>query len=444
MLRFVTWCRMRRWFRSGRRYRCGPTVFFCSVAVVSFLLAGLSLAYTFRHQLFEMFVKCEDLESLTYITDYCQAYRDGLITGSLCQPLCDSRQVRFSECTDFHAGKRVSIMSCSDFCVPGQSVAAILKFPNANSSTVLSNHPESFPYDQETADFHQHMGEVIHNMLKWELGFVPFPSKTNLTRLMWEREVSRYSGSIASQHTAFRTLMMLMDQSEYRMVKALEGSGVVPRIYGTCGPMYLQESCPPGLLDEATLSFREAPSQRVPWGQKAIVLLQLLQLILRLEQDFPQVLHLCDVKGSNFGVCADGSVKLIDADSVFFDSRMMETFHTSQCRTHDDCHFFDCGGWCQTDASRCYMVITNNNLQTLCRDVLSSQLPRVFGGGSLFHNAPPSVAPRLEAVLQQCLDHRSEEKGQWGQIPVNKPPLSLLTTMTRLLEKSLADMDHGL
>ncbi|KAL8559434.1 hypothetical protein ACOMHN_045231 [Nucella lapillus] len=442
MRRWNRWCALRqclclRW----RRKKCSLIFFFFVFGGVLLILSLISFGYAFRHQLFDIFMKCEDENSLVYIDDYCQAYRQGQITGSLCRPLCESRQVQFQSCTNFHAGKRVSIMSCSDFCVPGQTVSAVLKYPNDNISVVLSDHPESFPEESEASSFYLYTGNMIRDALKLEVGFVPFPLEANLTEIMWERGSHKYTDSTQAKRAAFRSIMMVIDQSEYKMVKALESSDVVPQIYGTCGAMYLQESCPPAVLDDAAASYVDPKHVPVPWEQKATTIIQLLDLIRRLEQQFPQVLHLCDVKETNFGVCADGSMKVIDADSVFFEGPMMETLQSSECQTHEDCNFFDCGGWCQTEAGKCYSAITNNNLQTVCRDVLTSEIPRVLGGGSIFSSAPASIAPKLQTLLDECLTQSSVEQ---GHIPVHKPALSLLTRLTKLLLLSFSQMDGNL
>ena len=250
-------------------------------------------------------------------------------------------------------------------------MAAVLKSSNRNFSFELSSHPDILPEEVQSENFIHFTSDVIEKMLLWELGFVPFSSETDMVEVMWEKNYAKFTGSSREKRVAYRTMMMLLDQTEYKAVKALESSGVVPHIYGTCGPLYLQESCPPGLLDVPVISLIKDTSQPAPatWQQKATAVIQLLQLIQQLEQDFSEVLHLCDVKGSNFGVCTDGTVKVIDADSMFFHTRMMETFNTSGCKEHGDCNFFDCGGWCQVDTGHCYTVITNNNLQVnLCNN----------------------------------------------------------------------------
>ena len=74
-------------------------------------------------------------------------------------------------------------------------------------------------------------------------------------------------------------------------------------------------------------------------------------------------------------------------------------------------------------------------LQTVCRDVLTGSLPSLVDWGSLFSDAPASIAPKLNAALQECLKQTSVDH----EIPMYKPPLSVLTKLIRLLLQSLAE-----
>ncbi|KAK7114442.1 divergent protein kinase domain 1C-like [Littorina saxatilis] len=431
---------MLRWLRRRICQRCffllrriGVVAFFCGLGTICLLASIICLVYTFRSQLFDSLIKCSDKESNIYIDDFCQLYRQGEITGSLCHPLCQTGQVKFSACTNFHGGKQVQMMKCNDFCQQGRTISSALKSPNHNISRILSDHPGLLPTDAESSNFKNYMNEALRERVRLELGFDPIPPDTDVLKLMWEEDYEQFLGTSENRTAAYRTIMMLMEQTEYLLGKVLYGSGVVPRLYGTCGPLYLQESCPPGLLDRYIISVARTTPAPVSWQQEASTGIKLLKLIKQLEEDFPQVLHSCDVKGSNFGVCDDGSVRIIDADNLFFHKQMMDIFNRSTCKTHSDCNFFDCGGWCYVDSGTCWKGITNNNLQTMCRDVLKHPYMGLFNWGEMLSDAPASIAGKLSAAVEECVSsHTSEENG----IPVNKPPLSVLAKIMQLLMQS--------
>ena len=76
-------------------------------------------------------------------------------------------------------------------------------------------------------------------------------------------------------------------------------------------------------------------------------------------------------------------------------------------------------------------------LQTVCRDVLTGKLPHLVNWGALLSDAPASVASKLNAALEECLEQTSVEY----EIPIYKPPVSLLTKLIRLLMQSVAEED---
>jgi hypothetical protein len=189
--------------------------------------------------------KCTFISNEFYLQ--CQLYKEGKINGSLCQSLCVSGRVKFSACTDFHGGKRVNIMNCSGYCVKGKTVSAVLKSPDSDNWEHLRIIPDIRPDDLQSENVttvEKYIDVEIRKRLEWEFGFVPFSSDTDATRVMWERDSEEFMRTHHDKLVAFKTVLLLLDQSEYKAVKALENSGVVPQIYGTCGPLYLQVGDP--------------------------------------------------------------------------------------------------------------------------------------------------------------------------------------------------------
>ncbi|KAK7481664.1 hypothetical protein BaRGS_00027037 [Batillaria attramentaria] len=436
------WMRMCR-LRCGRLCRrrgWGKVVGLCVAGFIFGLMALVSFGYYFRHQLFDTFVKCTDKDSRRFIDDFCGLYKQGVITGSLCRPLCETGEVKFDRCTNFHAGKEVHLMNCTNFCRPQQTIPAVLKSSKINATMVLKDHPNVDMGDDITTMLKHQIRQLVVS----DLGFLPFDT-SDAIRVMWDEGFDQYLSDPVQKNAAYRTIMMLMDQPEYKMVKSLKHSNVVPRIYGTCGPMFLEESCPSGPLDvqlsyfSRTKPFPTSSSSSAQWREKASVAIGLLELLDHFERDFPQPLHLCDVKGSNFGMCVDGVVKMIDMDSVFFNTTMYNIFNLSTCKTHDDCNFFDCRGWCDVATGKCYSIRTNNNLQLVCDDVLTGPLPAVFDAGGLLSAAPASVAKELHAALDECIVQTGVEKG----VPVYKPPPAIQRKIIRLLQHSIAHLDSS-
>lgn len=251
------------------------------------------------------------------------------------------------------------MMLCDDFCLHDRVIESVLKTSTKNISSIYSR-PDIFT-SIEDQYFLKLTRDMILETTK-QVGFVPFVWEGAI-EFMWEQNYYHYLNSLSSMNAMFRTITLLMEEDEYKIIKVLESSGLVSKMYGTCGPLYLQESCPPGILETEFSFLTEGRSSYPSWPDRSAAAVRLLQLVPILEKTFTEPLQLCDVKGGNFGICADNTVRVIDVDSVFFDTALMKTFNYSKCRTHEECNFFDCKGVCNAEHQQCYTMKANNNLQ---------------------------------------------------------------------------------
>ena len=168
------------------------------------------------------------------------------------------------------------------------------------------------------------------------------------------------------QEAAMRSLWKLLFQDEYLLYRHLNGLNILPNLYGSCGGIYLVESAEPGRISGSPLDYLMVTKH--DWNQRAGIALKLLKYLEDIEQ-LPEPLHFCDVTVSNFGLAADGTIRAIDVDTTFLDSKLNERFvadnfgQESNCTKHTDCGFGDCLGWCNYETGYCHSRRSNNNLQ---------------------------------------------------------------------------------
>jgi hypothetical protein len=101
------------------------------------------------------------------------------------------------------------------------------------------------------------------------------------------------------------------------------------------------------------------------WRKRVDIALGILDISSSLDIDFHEPLHFCDIKEENFGINSNNQVKILDTDSLFFDTSMMKDLADPKCKAHDDCDFFDCRGWCDVNTHQCVAKRTNNNIQVI-------------------------------------------------------------------------------
>ena len=186
-----------------------------------------------------------------------------------------------------------------------------------------------------------------------------------LVNKMWTRDLSKFVQRNAKDPErllgAYQSYYSLIQQDEYLFVKYFQNSKHIPQIYGSCGHFYAMEYLPPGkLLSPKIVKDKEFFSF---WKDRAEIALSLLDLVESFQSDFHHELHICDVKGENFGQGEDGLVKLIDTDAAFFEPKLKELLENEVCDSHSDCDFFDCKGYCDPKRQMCLNLRINSNLQ---------------------------------------------------------------------------------
>ncbi|KAL8594588.1 hypothetical protein ACOMHN_002143 [Nucella lapillus] len=177
---------------------------------------------------------------------HCRMYRDNVITGDLCSPLCDLGHICDATSTYGNAHKEVMVTRChGGFC--GQAQQAILKhdevyatatdgydkFYSAVNATVL----------EATDTWTESLKTLLHRHL-------PNSSSTDTFLLEMLQEWSAAFTGNVSAHALYASLTQLFRQKEYVLFQAYRNTGVFPKVYGTCGPLYLVEFCDPVLKQD--------------------------------------------------------------------------------------------------------------------------------------------------------------------------------------------------
>ncbi|KAK7476957.1 hypothetical protein BaRGS_00031816 [Batillaria attramentaria] len=176
---------------------------------------------------------------------HCQMYHNNLITGSLCAALCDERAICDVRKVHGNAHKEVMVTKCQGFCRQGQSVQAFLKHDEISATE--SDYKEEY---SKRNDSSSHVTEeTFITLLKKHLpikSLQAFDSNAFLD-ILWDDKVSevlkRERAQNAFTSSVYNTLLFLLRQKEYVLFRAFQNSGVFPMVYGTCGPLYLVESC---------------------------------------------------------------------------------------------------------------------------------------------------------------------------------------------------------
>ena len=363
-----------------------------------------------------------------------------LVTGNLCNSLCNSKnEFRFLEDYKLVGCYRNGIEENQGY----QDRYAEVEFKtvlvyelvtksgksNKASKIVLKSRHKSF-YDFDTHIDYDFKEKSIYEQLKFLITLIQttiqsnFGVKVNNDMIDWlagylKNETQKYDNSMKDifyyvkllgthnfeyfekalksnnkqQMAVFITnLAVLINQEEYLFYRYFQTKRNTLDVLGTCGNFYAVE-------------FAESLSTSVGQmnnNERKSLALKFLDMIASLDSDYladsvPKTkMQLCDVKLDNFGLGQGGELRIIDTDMLHPDSYM---FTTKYCDRHDDCHFFDCKSYCESN--HCLLKRINNNLQTLCEKIFSNPYIQT---DALFSNIQldKDNEQKLKSILKQC------------------------------------------
>ncbi|KAK3086259.1 hypothetical protein FSP39_015868 [Pinctada imbricata] len=240
------------------------------------------------------------------------------------------------------------------------------------------------------------------------------------------------SENFSHQDTTVATLLSgwrLVEQNEYLFTKSHQHVSYYPKIYGTCGSFYLTEYVPPDLSYFPNFLI----TKEVSWNMRVTVAMEILNITESMDKNFHEPLHFCDVKVWNYGISPVGEVKVIDTDSMYYESDLTDTMGKLNCTSHEHCDFNDCHGFCVLTTGKCRPQRTNNNLQKICQDILSDDPKNFFAG--LVHNPPTDLSYRITTLVQEC----ANPDGSHGILSKARSPTPAVYyhKLRHILQKSL-------
>ncbi|KAK7473817.1 hypothetical protein BaRGS_00034924 [Batillaria attramentaria] len=358
-------------------------------------------------------------------------------------------------------------MNCTDVCQEGKTVAAALKAELLGDIPgIVRSVEELYRPGDNTRHFWQKMNNNILTRVKRFTSYVPLDDSPVLTKTFglhrWGQvdcEPGHHdpsdAPSVAQANAVWRSLALLLRQREFVFGTLFAQKQVFPRIYGTCGPYYLQESCSSDQIHNEysvrEVFFGDTP---IPWSTRATAALKVLQFLKHMHSQLPENLVLIDVQAGQFGVCADGKARVTDCDEARFKYSFGSSAtvsgadlagvlaghrNSSSCETDLDCsvlvddeHGNVCRTFCDVERKACFLH-EGCTLQRVCFSVFRGwrALLRMADAGLLRH-PPDSVAEELELAIQECervTDTAKYDPEEWKFI---------LERLVQLLRRSLA------
>ncbi|GCB74072.1 hypothetical protein scyTo_0003157 [Scyliorhinus torazame] len=346
---------------------------------------------------------CTDQKSKGILRRLCYDYRQGVLTGDLCEDLCVTQTMVYKRCLYYDKGKKVIQADWN-----GRPIILKSKLENFLSyeSLYLLDERENRPIPD--IDILVFTALEIKHSLGLEVKNVTVPQ-------LWTNHLKDRRGSFSRAELA--SMWSLFQQEEYVFFQLLQDlSKHVLRVVGSCGHFYAVEYLTAGhawhhslfsLEELATPSWRGS-SRKALWQMTNGIALSFLELARHFENDFSHQLHLCDIKPENFAIRADLTVVAIDVDMAFFEPKMRDILEQN-CTGDEDCNFFDCFSRCNIKTKKCRAERTNNNLQVICDKIFRPLFSPRLSEFRVYH----PLQSQLNKAVQKCAELSNSGSMDW-------------------------------
>ncbi|XP_056635687.1 divergent protein kinase domain 1C [Diorhabda carinulata] len=350
------------------------------------------IIFTCFYLLFKLNVVCVNLQAWSHVSKLCNLYENGVAIGSLCAPLCITRDIHSLTCHSFEATKEAV------FSAEWHDTRLVFKSVPKNIQSIhwFDNGLVRYPSEKE---FLQTIRTIVKNKFNLTLAY---DTAIRLSRLKPTYEEKNKM----KRRKEMDNLWMLLQDNEYLLSALFAEKDVFPQLLGTCGPYYAVEYLEP---IPAMSSFLTASDSMENWGKRLKLGVLILDLLEKLETKFREPFHLCDLKIEHFGLIKNqNALKFIDLDGVLPKSVVNSIIRdVDYCKSDNDCDFIDCRSRCET-GNKCSNYVTNDNLQIVCEKIFLGwrMSNTVLVPGLLMSQHTPS---ELASLLRQCANPESEE-----------------------------------
>ncbi|XP_066257589.1 divergent protein kinase domain 1C [Euwallacea similis] len=357
--------------------------------------AGIIVS-TFVYLLFRWNLLCVNLQAWQHVKRLCHLYDQGLAIGSLCAPLCVSKDINSLTCHSFQTTKQPV------FSAEWHNIKLVFKSVPTDVQPIHwhDNGVLKYPTEKEFLS-------TIRTIVKRKLNLtLAYDTAVRLARL----KPSYEEKNVLKRRLEMESLWNLLQDNEYLLSTIFTDKDVFPQLIGTCGGYFAVEYLEPLPFSHSTAVFSLGDSKE-DWGLRLRVALQILELLDELETSFREPFHLCDIKMNHFGVTSDKKkLKFIDLDEVFPRTIISSIFKDIiSCNGDEDCDFLDCRSFCNKSIHKCHSNVGNNNLQIICEKIFLGwrMSNTIIVPGLLMSQHTPS---ELASILRQCANPEGLEE----------------------------------
>nr|XP_048308708.1 divergent protein kinase domain 1B isoform X1 [Myodes glareolus] len=329
----------------------------------------------------------------------CDQYRKGIISGSVCQDLCELQKVEWRTCLSSAPGQQVYSGLWQDKEVTIK--CGIEEALNSKDWPDAVLRRELVLFDKPTRGTSiKEFREMILSFLKANLGDLPsLPALVDQILLMADfNKDSRVSLAEA------KSVWALLQRNEFLLLLSLQEKEHASRLLGYCGDLYLTEGTPyawhgavllPALRPLLPSVLHRALQQWFgpAWPWRAKIAIGLLEFVEELFHGSYGTFYMCETTLANVGYTATYDFKMADLQQVAPEATVRRFLQGRHCEQSSDCIYGrDCRAPCDRLMRQCKGDLIQPNLAKVCELLRDYLLP----------GAPADLREELSKQLRTC------------------------------------------
>ncbi|KAK2188463.1 hypothetical protein NP493_131g01028 [Ridgeia piscesae] len=353
-----------------RRHVNRPKYFHLGAAVLSTLVLFLLLPYLYQ--------AISDHALGRHITNrVCEQYKAGLISGKLCDNLCNLRDISLRSFIIQSNGCRAVDLGETFVRVPydyflGETLPMYGTPEQGTRLEQFQRMVDGFLQAKLDIGDHSKLRDYIIN-----LGDVNNDAKLSLAEA--------------------KTIWSLLQQNEFFVAVIFRAESHIPSVVDFCGAIYRTEYVNYTKLyepDNIAMHRRWFGPRFPKWAARAKVVLGLLEFTMEAYQHGSDgSFYMCSTNSTNVGFTDAHDVKLLDTSKLLSHQDLRAFVGGKTCATSADCSYTPhCTTRCDTRAHTCTAELERPNLHLVCR------IARPY----ILKNAPSDLHGSLLRILARC------------------------------------------
>ncbi|XP_053060323.1 divergent protein kinase domain 1B isoform X3 [Acinonyx jubatus] len=329
----------------------------------------------------------------------CDQYRKGIISGSICQDLCNLHKVEWRACLSSVPGWQVysGLWQGKEVTIK----CGIEEGLNSKARSDAAPRQELVLFDKPTRGTSiKEFREMTLSFLKANLGDLPsLPALVGRVLLMADfNKDSRVSLAEA------KSVWALLQRNEFLLLLSLQEDHA-SRLLGSCGDLYVTEGVPHGSWHGAALppllrpllpsALHTALQQWLgpAWPWRAKIAIGLLEFVEELFHGAYGTFYMCETTLANVGYTAKYDFKMADLQQVAPEAAVRRFLRGRHCEHSADCTYGrDCRAPCDKLMRQCKGDLIQPNLAKVCELLRDYLLP----------GAPADLREELGKQLRTC------------------------------------------